>query len=73
MASTPTLRAEPTLVDEPTLRGLSLAEDMYQRPDHGAVGYPQRATAHKGRAFLAAAVERTIEVVQALLQRPLPR
>ena len=58
--------------EDSTLRGLYLAEDMKQRTDHGAVGYPERATAEKGRAFLAAAVQRTAEVVQALLQRPLP-
>ncbi len=59
--------------DDPALRGLYVAEDMWQRTDHGAVGYPQRATAEKGRAFLTAAVDRTVEVVQALLKRPLPR
>ena len=59
--------------DDPALRGLYVAEDMWQRTDHGAVGYPQRATAEKGRAFLAAAVDRAVEVVQALLKRPLPR
>ncbi len=58
---------------EPALRGLYLAEDMKQRTDHGAVGYPERATAQKGRAFLQAAIDRTAEVVQALLARPLPR
>jgi creatinine amidohydrolase len=58
--------------DDPTLRGLFLAEDMYQRTHHGAVGYPSRATAEKGRAFLEAAVLRTAAVVQALLQRELP-
>ena len=58
--------------DDAALRGLYLAEDMKQRTDHGAVGYPERATAEKGRAFLAAAVNRTAEVVQALLKRPLP-
>jgi creatinine amidohydrolase len=58
--------------DDPALRGLFLAEDMYQRTDHGAVGYPSRATAEKGRAFLEAAVARTTEVVQLLLRRPLP-
>ena len=57
---------------EPALRGLYVAEDMKQRTDHGAVGFPELATADKGRAFLNAAVERTAEVVQALLQRPLP-
>jgi creatinine amidohydrolase len=58
--------------DDPVLRGLYLAEDMKQRTDHGAVGYPEKASAEKGRAFLQAAVERTVEVVQALLRRPLP-
>ncbi len=57
---------------EPALRGLYVAEDMKQRTDHGAVGYPERASAEKGRAFLAAAIERSVEVVQALLKRPLP-
>jgi creatinine amidohydrolase len=57
---------------EPALRGLFLAEDMKQRTDHGAVGYPELASAEKGRAFLAAAIERAVEVVQALLCRPLP-
>jgi creatinine amidohydrolase len=59
--------------DDPALRGLYLAEDMRQRTDHGCVGYPERATAEKGRAFLSAAVTRAVEVVQALLKRPLPR
>jgi creatinine amidohydrolase len=59
--------------EDPALRGLYVAEDMWQRTDHGAVGYPQRATAEKGRAFLGAAVDRTVEVVQALLKQPLPR
>ena len=59
--------------DDPVLRGLYLAEDMKQRTDHGALGYPEQASAEKGRAFLKAAVDRTTEVVQALLSRPLPR
>src|SRR5438270_5095781 len=58
--------------DDAALRGLYVAEDMWQRTDHGCVGYPQRASAKKGRAFLNAAVERTAEVVQALLRRQLP-
>jgi creatinine amidohydrolase len=55
--------------DEPALRGLYIAEDMKQRTDHGAVGYPERATPEKGRAFLNAAVDRTAEVVRAMLKR----
>jgi creatinine amidohydrolase len=58
--------------DDPVLRGLYLAEDMRQRTDHGAVGYPELASAEKGRIFLAAAIDRTEEVIQALLRRPLP-
>jgi len=58
---------------EPALRGLYIAEDMHQRTDHGAVGYPELASAEKGRTFLNAAIERTAEVVQALLQRKLPK
>jgi creatinine amidohydrolase len=58
--------------DDPALRGLYLCQDMWQRTDHGCVGYPERATAAKGRAFLAAAVDRTVEVVRTLLNRPLP-
>ncbi len=58
--------------DDLALRGLFLADDMWQKTDHGCVGYPERASADKGRAFLTAAIDRTVEVVQALLQRPLP-
>jgi creatinine amidohydrolase len=58
--------------DDAALRGVYLAEDMRQRTGHGAVGYPERATAEKGQAMLAAAVERTADVVRALLKRPLP-
>lgn len=54
------------------LRGLFLADDMHQKTDHGCVGYPERATAEKGKAFLNAAIARTSEVVQELLRRPLP-
>jgi creatinine amidohydrolase len=58
--------------DDPALRGLFVAEDMAQRTTPGAVGYPTRATADKGRALIAAAAGRTAEVVRALLARPRP-
>ncbi len=58
--------------EEPALRGLFLAEDMKQRTKQGAVGFPEQATAEKGRAFLDAAVKRTVEVAQALLVRSVP-
>src|SRR5262245_47923358 len=66
------IRDDP-LADEPALRGLFLADDMKQKTDHGAVGYPSFASAEKGRAFLNAAVERTAEVVRALLARQVPQ
>ena len=59
--------------DDAALRGLFLADDMWQKTDHGCVGYPERASADKGRALLNAAVARTCEVVAALLRRPVPR
>jgi creatinine amidohydrolase len=58
---------------EPALRGLYLAEDMKQRTQRGAVGYPALGTPEKGKAILNAAIERTAEVVQALLARSLPQ
>jgi creatinine amidohydrolase len=60
-------------VEDETLRGLYLAEDMFQRTDHGAVGYPELASAEKGRRFLAASVARTAEVVKVLLGRAMPK
>ena len=65
------IRDDP-LTEDPALRGLFLADDMKQKTDHGCVGYPQLATPEKGRLFLNAAIERTAEVVAALLRRPLP-
>jgi creatinine amidohydrolase len=58
--------------ENPALRGLYLSLDMHQRTDHGAVGYPELATAEKGRKMVAAAATRVVEVVNALLKRDLP-
>ncbi|MFL5244163.1 MAG: creatininase family protein, partial [Gemmataceae bacterium] len=58
--------------DDPILRGLYLADDMKQRTQRGAVGFPEKATAEKGRAILDAAIVRTAEVITALLARPFP-
>lgn len=71
LVRTETIRDDPPR-DDAALRGLFLADDMHQKTDHGCSGYPERASAEKGRAFLAAAIERTVEVVEALLKRPLP-
>ena len=78
LALRPELVRRPEIRDDPprddaVLRGLYLAEDMKQRTDHGAAGYPELATAEKGRTFLNAAIERTAEVVSALLRRPVPQ
>ncbi len=62
-----------TRADDPALRGLFRADDMKQNTDHGAVGYPELASAEKGKAFLSAAIERTVEVAQALLRRQMPK
>jgi creatinine amidohydrolase len=59
-------------ISEPVLRGLYIGEDMHQRTQRGAVGYPELASPEKGHKFLQAAIDRTVEVVEALLQRPLP-
>jgi creatinine amidohydrolase len=77
LALRPELVRQSEIRDDPqdqdaVFRGLFTAEDMKQRTDHGAVGYPEQASAASGRAFLEAVVARTVEVVQALLRRPLP-
>jgi creatinine amidohydrolase len=58
--------------EDTALRGLFLADDMFQKTDHGAVGFPELATPEKGRAFLNAAITRTCEVIETLLRRPIP-
>jgi len=59
--------------DDSAVRGLFTAEDMFQKTDHGCVGYPERASAEKGSACLHAAIACACDVVLALLRRPLPR
>jgi creatinine amidohydrolase len=58
--------------EEASLRGVFTAEDMKQRTDHGAVGYPELASAEQGKRFVEAAVARTVEVVHAMLSHRLP-
>jgi len=58
--------------DDSVFRGLFTAEDMKQKTDHGAVGYPELANAEKGKRFLEAAVRRTVEVIEAMIKRELP-
>ncbi len=58
--------------DDPALRGLYVAEDFGQRTRQGAVGFPEFASAEKGKKLLQAAVERTAQVIETLLRRALP-
>jgi creatinine amidohydrolase len=60
-------------VEDAGLRGLFVMEDFGQRTDHGAVGYPEKATAEKGRAMLKVIIDRVSEVTEAVLRKPLPR
>jgi creatinine amidohydrolase len=55
------------------LRGLFMAMDMRQRTQNGAVGYPEQASAAKGKMLLDAIVSRVAEVVETLLRQPLPK
>lgn len=77
MALRPELVRRQEIQDDPpredqALRGLFQAQDMHQRTHHGAVGFPEKASPEKGRAFLAAAIGRTVEVVNVLCQTTLP-
>jgi creatinine amidohydrolase len=56
----------------PELRGVVVVEDFRQRTQQGSFGYPQLASAEKGKRMLEAVIGRCVEVVQALLRRPLP-
>jgi len=48
------------------LRGVYIAPDMKAQTEHGGVGYPELATAEKGKLLLDAVVSRVVEVVRAL-------
>lgn len=58
---------------DPAFRGLYLADDLSQMSTRGCVGYPELASAEKGKQLLDAAISRTGEVIAALLKRNLPR
>jgi len=55
-----------------SLNGLFWARDFAQRTDHGAVGYPEMADAGRGARMLDAAIRKVTEVVEAVLELPLP-
>lgn len=64
------------IVDDPDLtpdsvKSIFWARDFGRRTDHGAVGYPSQATAEKGKAMVAAAVEAVTRVARGLLEIPI--
>lgn len=67
------IQDDPPRAEPAGLKGLFQSEDMYQRTDHGAVGYPEKASAEKGQQLLDAAIGRTTEVTEALLELPFPQ
>ena len=50
-----------------SLKGLFWARDFGRRTAHGAVGYPEKADAARGKAMLEAAVKKVTEVVESVL------
>ncbi len=70
----PDLVKRDRIADDPdTVRppdGLYWARDFARRTDHGAVGYPEIASAETGRALLDAIVGRVAEVARRVLELP---
>ncbi|MDX2038988.1 MAG: creatininase family protein [Isosphaeraceae bacterium] len=54
-----------------SFRGLFWARDFGRRTDHGAVGYPESASAEAGARMLQAAIERVAASCRAVLEIPL--
>jgi len=46
------------------LRGVYVPSDMKAQTEHGGVGYPELATAEKGKRLLEAIVARVVEVIR---------
>ncbi|HEV3167706.1 MAG TPA: creatininase family protein [Isosphaeraceae bacterium] len=55
----------------PELQSLFWARDFGRRTDHGAVGFPERASADRGRQMLEAAIRKVVTVAKRLLELPL--
>ena len=53
-------------------RGLFWARDFGRRTDHGAVGYPEKADAERGRRMLEAINDRVTAVADEILKLSLP-
>ena len=74
----PDLVRRDEILDDPpwhaeALRGVYLAGDMGQRTDHGAVGFPESATAESGKRMAEVVVGRLVEVCQELFSQPIVR
>ena len=64
------------ILDDPdetpeAITGLFWARDFGRRTDHGAVGYPEKANAERGRAMLEGVVQKVTEVVIQTLRLPI--
>ena len=75
MALRPDLVKLDALLDDPEttpagLDGLFWARDFGRRTDHGAVGYPERAGADRGRRMLDAIVRKVAAVAEQALKLP---
>lgn len=56
-----------------SLRGVFWARDFGRRTDHGAVGYPEFASAERGRQMLEAVVRKVTAAAEHLLELPLEK
>src|SRR5262245_28489580 len=72
----PELVRKAQILDDPAptpdaLRSISWARDFGRRTDHGAVGYPEKADAHRGGRMLEAIARKVTAVAEELLKLPL--
>ncbi len=70
LVRTDLIRDDPCPAPE-ALGPLFWARDFGRRTDHGAVGYPEQATADKGEMMLGAVVQRLAAVARGVLDLPL--
>jgi creatinine amidohydrolase len=74
----PELVRKDRIADDPdptpeALRGVFWARDFGRRTDHGAVGYPQSASAERGRLMLEVVIRKVTTAAQHLLELPLEK
>ena len=76
LALRPDLVRTQLIADDPdytpaALAGTFWARDFAQRTDHGAVGYPEKANAAKGRKMLDAVIGKITKTAEVILELPL--